>query len=202
MRTGSSAAGACVKRIMGPGPRCSEFTISRPMAPWTCDSMPTRTRRKTQFFMRMRPDGSATAAGRWADAYCQTTAALNSGLPTRPIERSSPRNRTGRPASGAVPGRLIADRSPIRTLFGHEVDVLERYPIGLDLKPFGRNDHPRPSALRRTRCPGFNCSDSPRTGRSVGKRGSSGAGSVDVLEQGAGCGEAGQADSHRKTQRE
>ena len=81
MRTGSSAAGAWVKRIMGPGPKCKELAISRTTAPCTRDSMPTPTRRKTQFFMRMRPDGRATAAGRWASACCQTMAALNSGLP-------------------------------------------------------------------------------------------------------------------------
>ena len=81
MRTGSSAAGACIKRIMGPGPRQSEFTSSRPMAPWRCDSMPTPTRRKTQLFRRMRPVGSPSAAARALEACCQTMAATNSGLP-------------------------------------------------------------------------------------------------------------------------
>ena len=81
MRSGSSAAGACVKRIMGPGPRYNEFTISIATAPGACDSTPTPTRRKTQFFRRMRPDGSATAAVRRPEACCQTMAAINSGLP-------------------------------------------------------------------------------------------------------------------------
>ena len=116
------------------------------MAPCTRDSMPTPTRRKTQFCMRMRPDGSATAAGRWADACCQTMAASTPGC-RRPIERSSPRIRIRRPASGSVPRGLIADRSPIRALFGHEIDVLERYPVSLNRKAFAGNNDSCPSAL-------------------------------------------------------
>ena len=149
MRSGSSAAGACVKRIMGPGPRCSEFTISRAMAPCTRDSMPTPTRRKTQFFMRMRPDGKRNGRRPLGGRMLPDDGSAQLRTASLPIERNSPRIRIRRPASGLAPEtphRRLARM--IRRLFGHEIDVFERYPIGLNRESFARNDDPGPSALR------------------------------------------------------
>ena len=103
MRTGSSAAGACVRRIMGPGPRQSEFTISRATAPWHmrldahahaakdavlhADAARRQRHGRRPFGGRMLPDDGGT----------QLRAA------SRPIERSSPRIRIRRPASGSAP---------------------------------------------------------------------------------------------------
>ena len=68
--------------------------------------------------------------------------------------------------SGPVASSLLV---AVRLPFGHEIDVFERYSFGLNREPFARNGYPARPPSARTRCPGLNWSDSPRTGRSVGQ---------------------------------
>ena len=118
------------------------------MAPCTRDSIPAPTRRKTQFRMRMRPDGSAAAAGRLGGACLPDNGCTQLRAAARRLKGAAREFAFGGQQADQRRRRLIADCPRVRTLFGHEVDVLERYPIGLDGEAFARNDNPCPSALR------------------------------------------------------